>query len=120
MGPLPISNNEANGRSCVPLLPCAPWPWVTTPTPCRRCVCCFAPSKRADSLFVHTMGEIDLSPRQFAVLQAVADAEGLGQTAIMSARGLDRASTADLVRRLVAKGWLRRRRTKRDARMRFA
>ena len=63
------------------------------------------------------MGEIDLSPRQFAVLQAVADAEGLGQTAIMSARGLDRASTADLVRRLVAKGWLRRRRLKRDARL---
>ena len=35
----------------------------------------------------------------------------------MSATGLDRASTADLVRRLVAKGWLRRRRTKRDARL---
>ena len=77
----------------------------------------FRASQRADSLFVRTKGEIDLSPRQFMVLQAVADAEGLSQTAIMSATGLDRASTADLVRRLVAKGWLRRRRTKRDARL---
>ena len=32
----------------------------------------FRASQRADSLFVRTMGEIDLSPRQFMVLQAVA------------------------------------------------
>ena len=50
------------------------------------------------------------------VLQAVAAADGLSQVGIMAATGLDRASTADFVRRLVAKGWLRRRRTKRDAR----
>ena len=76
----------------------------------------FGASRRADGLFVRAMGKIELSPRQFMVLQAVAAADGLSQVGIMAATGLDRASTADFVRRLVAKGWLRRRRTKRDAR----
>ena len=35
----------------------------------------------------------------------------------MAATGIDRSSTADLVRRLVTHGWLKRRRTKRDARL---
>jgi MarR family transcriptional regulator, temperature-dependent positive regulator of motility len=34
----------------------------------------------------------------------------------MAATGIDRSSIADLAKRLVAHGWLRRRRTKRDAR----
>ena len=76
----------------------------------------FGASQRADALFVRAMGKVQLSPRQFMVLQAVAAADGLSQVGIMVATGLDRASTADFVRRLVAKGWLRRRRTKRDAR----
>ena len=76
----------------------------------------FGASRRADALFVRAMGKVQLSPRQFMVLQAVAAADGLSQVGIMAATGLDRASTADFVRRLVAKGWLRRRRTKRDAR----
>jgi MarR family transcriptional regulator, temperature-dependent positive regulator of motility len=58
-----------------------------------------------------------LTPRQFVVLQAVAEADGLSQTGIMAATGIDRSSTADLVRRLVSHGWLQRRRTKRDARL---
>ncbi len=77
----------------------------------------FGASRRADGLFVRAMGKIELSPRQFMVLQAVAAADGLSQVGIMAATGLDRASTADFVRRLVAKGWLRRRRTRRDARL---
>ena len=77
----------------------------------------FGASQRADALFVRAMGKVQLSPRQFMVLQAVAAADGLSQVGIMAATGLDRASTADFVRRLVAKGWLRRRRTKRDARL---
>ena len=58
-----------------------------------------------------------LTPRQFAILQAVAEADGLSQTGIMAATGIDRSSTADLVRRLVSQGCLHRRRTKRDARL---
>jgi MarR family transcriptional regulator, temperature-dependent positive regulator of motility len=77
----------------------------------------FRASQRADRLFVQAMREVRLSPRQFAVLQAVAAKEGLSQTDIMAATSLDRASTADHVRRLVAAGWLRRRRTRRDTRV---
>ena len=39
-----------------------------------------------------------LTPRQFIILQAVAEADGLSQTGIMAATGIDRSSTADLVR----------------------
>ena len=72
--------------------------------------------QRADSLFADRVGDI-VTPRQFAVLQAVAEADGLSQTGIMAATGIDRSSIADLVRRLVSQGWLQRRRTKRDARL---
>jgi DNA-binding MarR family transcriptional regulator len=72
--------------------------------------------QRADSLFADRVGDA-LTPRQFAVLQAVAEADGLSQTGIMAATGIDRSITADLVRRLVSHGWLQRRRTKRDARL---
>src|SRR5262245_48327141 len=71
--------------------------------------------QRADGLFARHAG-IALTPRQFIILQAVAEANGLSQTDIMAATGSDRSSIADLVKRLVAHGWLRRRRTKRDAR----
>jgi DNA-binding MarR family transcriptional regulator len=57
-----------------------------------------------------------LTPRQYIILQAVAGEDGLSQTDIMAVTGIDRSSIADLVKRLVAHGWLRRRRTKRDAR----
>jgi DNA-binding MarR family transcriptional regulator len=51
------------------------------------------------------------------VLQAVAENEGLSQMDIMAATGIDRSSVADLVRRLVKQGLLRRRRQKRDTRL---
>ena len=72
--------------------------------------------QRADGLFAHHIGG-ELTPRQFAVLQAVAEADGVSQTGIMAATGIDRSSTAALVRRLISDGLLRRRRTKRDARL---
>ena len=72
--------------------------------------------QRADGLFARHVGTT-LTPRQFVILQAVAEADGLSQTGIMAATGIDRSSTADLVRRLVRQGWLKRRRTKRDARL---
>jgi DNA-binding MarR family transcriptional regulator len=73
--------------------------------------------QRADYLFARQVGNYAFTPRQFAVLQAVADADGLSQTAIMTATGIDRSGTAELVRRLVAAGLLQRRRTKQDARV---
>ena len=74
-------------------------------------------SQRADNLFARNVGEAELTPRQFAVLQAVAANDGLSQTDIMSVTGIDRSSTADLVGRLVRSGCLKRRRTRRDARV---
>jgi DNA-binding MarR family transcriptional regulator len=66
-------------------------------------------SQGANSHFAGNVGAADLTPR-------VADS-GLSQTDIMAATGIDRSSTADLVRRLVANGSLQRRRTRRDARL---
>jgi DNA-binding MarR family transcriptional regulator len=74
-------------------------------------------SQRADGLFAHSAHTSDLTPRQFVVLQAVADNDGLSQTDIMGATGIDRSSTAELVRTLVTNGRLKRRRTRRDARI---
>ena len=74
-------------------------------------------SQRADSSFACNVGDSGLTPRQFAVLRAVSEADGLSQTDIMTATGIDRSSTADLVGRLVASGCLQRRRTRRDARV---
>jgi DNA-binding MarR family transcriptional regulator len=74
-------------------------------------------SQRADNLFANHVGNAQLTPRQFAVLKAVSEADGLSQTAIMAATGIDRSTTAELVRRLVTNGQLQRRRTRRDARL---
>jgi DNA-binding MarR family transcriptional regulator len=74
-------------------------------------------SQRADNLFAQHIGSTPLTPRQFAVLKAVSEADGLSQTAIMTATGIDRSTTAELVRRLVTGGFLQRRRTRRDARL---
>ncbi len=74
-------------------------------------------SQRADGLFARQIRPSDLTPRQFVVLQAVADKNGLSQTDIMAVTGIDRSSTAALVRTLVTKGLLKRRRTRRDTRV---
>lgn len=73
--------------------------------------------QRADELFTATMGEKDLTPRQFAVLKAVASMENPSQTALVEHTGIDRSTIADIVRRLIRRGMLQRRRTSHDARM---
>jgi MarR family transcriptional regulator, temperature-dependent positive regulator of motility len=57
-----------------------------------------------------------LTPRQLAVLLAVAEDEGLNQTRVVDRTGIDRSTVADMVRRLQRKGLLQRRRTREDAR----
>jgi DNA-binding MarR family transcriptional regulator len=73
--------------------------------------------QRADELFSTTMGENELTPRQFAVLKAVARMENPSQTLLVQETGIDRSTIADIVRRLIKKGLLQRRRTTQDARM---
>lgn len=58
----------------------------------------------------------DLTPRQLAVLSAIARNEGCSQTDIVEQTGVDRSTMAELVRRLVDKGLVERRRSKKDTR----
>jgi len=62
------------------------------------------------------MSGSDLTPRQYAVLITVFLNEGLSQTHLVEKTGIDRSTLADIVRRLLKKGYLQRRRTKEDAR----
>ena len=54
--------------------------------------------------------------RQYAVLAAVADNEGLTQTDLVHATGIDRSTLADLVARMMGKNLLERERSATDAR----
>lgn len=58
-----------------------------------------------------------LTPRQLAVMTAVAGKEGLNQMEIARRTGIDRSTTTtDVVRRLIKKGWLHRWRSRVDTR----
>lgn len=57
-----------------------------------------------------------VTQRQFAVLAAVAENEGLTQTKLVRSTGIDRSTLADLVARMIEKGYLARERSKADAR----
>ena len=73
--------------------------------------------QRADSVFAEAVGKHALTRSQFTVLNAVKQSGGGGsQTAIVEATGTDRSSMADLVARLVKRGWLQRHRTEHDRR----
>lgn len=60
---------------------------------------------------------MDLTPRQYAVLTCVSHNPDISQTGLVEQTGVDRSTLADIVRRLVKKGLLQRKRTRRDARM---
>lgn len=66
--------------------------------------------------FTQNLGGGDLTPRQFIVLVAVNEAEGLSQTDLVNRTGIDRSTLADMVARMIDRGLLMRKRTKEDAR----
>ena len=70
----------------------------------------------ADSLFEAQVKDSNLTPRQLAVLIAVARSEGPNQTELVERTGIDRSTLSDVVRRLQGRRLLQRRRTKEDAR----
>lgn len=76
----------------------------------RRC------QQNAVELFVREVGEDGLTPRQFALLLTVYQRPGLMQTELVRLTGIDRSTLADVTRRLIARGFLVRRRTSRDQR----
>jgi len=71
----------------------------------------------AEVLFTNETAKSDLTPRQYAVLVCVGQNPDVSQTGLVEQTGVDRSTLADVVRRLVKKGLLQRKRTKRDARM---
>ena len=73
-------------------------------------------SQAVQVVFAMGMETNDLTPRQLAVLVAVAENEGLSQTDLVERTGIDRSTLADIVKRLKGKHLLQRRRTKEDAR----
>lgn len=71
----------------------------------------------ADTLLHTAMSDLGITPRQFAILSAVAMSGSPSQVELTEHTGIDRSTMADVVKRLMDKGLLRRKRTKDDARM---
>ena len=70
----------------------------------------------AADLHAGLAGPEGLTPRQFAVLSAIASAEGSTQTQLVRTTGVDRSTLAELVARLAERGLLDRSRSGSDAR----
>ena len=71
----------------------------------------------ADEVFASQIAESEMTPRQFAVLKAIADSAEPSQTTLVQATGIDRSTLTDIMRRLVKRGLVARKRTRHDARM---
>ena len=67
-------------------------------------------------IYMGEVGKSGLTHRQFTVLLAVDANDGKSQTDLVKLTGIDRSTLADLVARLLAQGYLQRKRTKEDGR----
>jgi DNA-binding MarR family transcriptional regulator len=67
-------------------------------------------------IYAEETGPGAITQRQYAVLIAVAHNEGLTQTDLVKATGIDRSTLADMVARMITKGLLERERSSIDAR----
>jgi DNA-binding MarR family transcriptional regulator len=67
-------------------------------------------------IYAEETGPDAVTQRQYAVLASVAAQEGLTQTDLVRATGIDRSTLADLVARMIGKGLLARQRSTSDAR----
>lgn len=70
----------------------------------------------ASDFFLSEASRSGLTPRQYAVMAAIAEQEGLTQTDLVERTGIDRSTLADIVARLLSRGLIQRRRAKEDAR----
>ncbi len=70
----------------------------------------------ASDQFAEASGGVQITQRQFAVLCAVNEQEGLTQTQLVQATGIDRSTLAELVSRMASKGLLIREKAAGDAR----
>lgn len=74
-------------------------------------------AQRGERLFRANIGDSGLTLRDVIILRVVARLPGLTQTDLMHGSGIDRSTTSDIVRRMVARGHIRRSRSKKDARI---
>lgn len=72
--------------------------------------------EQAATVLFAKYSKLDITPRQGMVLRAVRTNPGCSQTALVAATNVDRSTLADIVRRLVKKGWITRKRSRIDAR----
>lgn len=72
--------------------------------------------QRALEVFNKEVGASGLTPRQFVVLLAVQENEGLTQTDLVNRTRIDRSTLADMISRLIKRDLLSRSRTERDQR----
>lgn len=70
----------------------------------------------ATDAFQRYAGDLQITARQFAVLMAVARKDGASQMDIVKLTGIDRSTLADMVSRMLAKGFIERQRSKVDGR----
>ncbi|MBS0243030.1 MAG: MarR family transcriptional regulator [Proteobacteria bacterium] len=70
----------------------------------------------ADSIFNEEAGKTGLTTRQYAVLVAVANNRDISQTGLVAITGIDRSTVAEIVKRLLRRGVIKRKRTRLDAR----
>lgn len=72
--------------------------------------------QQANTMLWHALVSEETTSPQFAVLNAVADADNSDQRTVGELIGLDRSTTAEIVTRLADRGLLRRVRDPRDGR----
>lgn len=70
----------------------------------------------AQDLFQVHMADINITPRQYAVLLAAAQCEGSSQRRIIDRTGIDRSTLSQIMQQMLKKGFLKRSRIKTDAR----
>ena len=62
----------------------------------------------AVAVFMEETADFDVTPVQFAILNAVMDAPGVDQVTLASQVAFDAATSGSVIGRLEAKGWIRR------------
>ncbi len=73
-------------------------------------------NQSVSDIFSDQMRGETLTPRQFAVLTAISNNEGLNQTSLVKETGIDRSTLADIIQRMLKKDLISRKRTERDGR----
>jgi DNA-binding MarR family transcriptional regulator len=70
----------------------------------------------AGHAYMGSVGKSGLTQRQLTVLTEVDRSDGTSQIALVKTTGIDRSTLADMVARMMAQGYLQRRRAKNDGR----